>query len=244
MKQRRRSNRGRSNRTRLFLLFGVLPLALALTPSAGCVSDGAELCDLRCECEPCNDREEDECDISADELADAAEAYGCEAEYEKYITCAIGNNSCDEDDNDFEIDEDCIIEDQADLFECMADASDRTGSSGPGPGPGPGSGGSTSTSTSVGGSGAGGSSPCATCGEAAAGTATLDQTCGFTDGCPGTSSCGLAQALLTCTCGSCAADCQFTCTMSGMDTAMCSSCAQTSCANELNACLGDVGGGG
>jgi hypothetical protein len=143
----------------LMLMLSVFPLAVALAPGAGCQSDAAELCDLRCECQPCNDREEDECVISSEADAERATNYECEPEYDSWIECALNNNSCDEGDNDFDIDEDCN-DDRADLEECIADNSDLNSSqAGPGPtgptdGPGPtGQGGFNQTSTAQGGFG-------------------------------------------------------------------------------------------
>ena len=230
-----------SNHTKLVLTLGALCVTLAIGPGAGCQSDAAELCDLACECAPCNDREEDECVITQEADAERAAAYECEPEYESWVECALQNNSCDEGDNDFEIDEDCN-DDRADYEECVSDNSDL-GTTGPGA---QGPGGSTTTTTSTGGSGAGGAGgACVGCGEYVTGmVAPIESVCGYNGGACDSASCALVTALATCTCTSCAVDCEFSCTGAGVDLSTCQSCAQNFCPNETNACLTDPGGAG
>jgi hypothetical protein len=231
-----------SNHTKLVLTLGALCATLAIGPSAGCQSDAAELCDLACECVPCNDREEDECVITQEADAERAANYECEPEYESWVECALQNNSCDEGDNEFEIDEDCN-DDRADYEECVRDNSDL-GNTGPGA---QGPGGSTTTTTSAGGAGAGGAGgSCATCAQYlldSTGTVMLGDVCGSATGCGAGSSCDLVSAVGACTCEACVADCELSCFGTGSDLSTCQTCAQTNCSAETNACLSDPGTG-
>lgn len=107
----------------------------------GCATPADELCDLQCDCTRCSDRARDECGINANANEDSASIYGCSAEYDEYIQCALEDNDCD--DNSFEIDSSCADE-LEDLQKCVADNSDIIGnSSGSGNGSGGGGGGGT-----------------------------------------------------------------------------------------------------
>ncbi len=120
----------------------------ALVGGQGCTLAG-DFCDAYCECERCNDREEDDCNLSVGAIFDVADAYDCTAEADAYFECAIADNDCD--DNVFSVDDGCQGEIE-DLFECIDDNSDLIGSSsGPGPGPdqGPGPGGGTTVCACV-----------------------------------------------------------------------------------------------
>jgi hypothetical protein len=177
--------------------------------SPGCKSKPSQLCAEQCDCAPCNDREQDECELAANAERKRASKYDCSSEYDTYIDCALSDNDCD--DGAFTIDDSCG-EDYTELAECIADNSDLAGSQqgpGPGPGPGPGAGGS-----GAGGTGAGGATfqtcdcmcDCADCG---AGPMTIPwvvacdpsvQSCTCTDQCsaPCEACMGLLSATGTC----------------------------------------------
>jgi hypothetical protein len=97
-------------------------VALAATLlCAGCgnglVSD---YCEQRCDCENCNDRELDECEIRYSGNADIADIYDCGEEYDTLLQCRIDHGHCD---NDYwTTDNDCDGESQ-DYDECVDDAS-------------------------------------------------------------------------------------------------------------------------
>ncbi len=115
------------------IAFSLCTAAFASIAIPGCATQADELCDLECECERCSDRARDECGINNAAFVDRASIYGCDAELDEYLQCAVDDNDCD--DNDFEIDDSCNDE-RDDLFECIADNSDLGGSTGSGSGGG------------------------------------------------------------------------------------------------------------
>jgi hypothetical protein len=56
---------------------------------------------------------------------DEAEAYECGEQYDAYLDCAIDNSSCNEEDNDFDINESC--NDERDVLEQCKDAASAYG---------------------------------------------------------------------------------------------------------------------
>ncbi len=61
--------------------------------SAGCSRSG-ELCDAKCNCEGCSDREYDECLIDQDYQEDLADNYGCGDYFALAHDCTMVNNNC------------------------------------------------------------------------------------------------------------------------------------------------------
>jgi hypothetical protein len=101
-----------------------------------------DFCDVYCECELCNDRSEDACQVQIGAALDAADEYDCTEEAEAYIECLMDESDCDDDDNQFEVEPDCLENELDDLNDCIDDNSDLdVVMQGPGPGPGPGPGG-------------------------------------------------------------------------------------------------------
>ena len=115
------------------LVFSLGTALVASVAVPGCGTQADELCDIQCECERCSDRRWDECGIDANAQADQAAIYGCQAEYDEFIECAIDDNDCD--DNSFSIDDSCDNE-REDFAECIADNSDINSGSGSGSGSG------------------------------------------------------------------------------------------------------------
>ncbi|MEM1034345.1 MAG: hypothetical protein AAGN82_28675, partial [Myxococcota bacterium] len=77
------SNLGRRGGAGRLLGAGAALMFAAGVYVPGCGSGpGAELCDLECECAPCNDRERSECEINNNAAFDVAEAYDCASEYQ------------------------------------------------------------------------------------------------------------------------------------------------------------------
>jgi hypothetical protein len=107
----------------MLLLLSVTPVAAVLAP--GCAGNPGELCDLRCECTHCNDLAEEFCLIDEQADQDRADAYDCADEYDTWIECAIDHNDCNDENNNFTIDESCSDERQ-ELVECEANASSLT----------------------------------------------------------------------------------------------------------------------
>jgi uncharacterized membrane protein YgcG len=135
------------------VLFGSFAIAVA-----ACGGRGAEMCELICDCENCNDRDREECEIEVNEAIDIADAYGCTDRADEFYDCALDNNDCDED--HFQIESKCQDE-YEDLAECISDASALSGdddddSAGSGGGPIGGSGGGGGGGSGGGGGGGGG----------------------------------------------------------------------------------------
>ena len=110
----------RIGRPIFFLFASLLPAAAVLAP--GCTGQEGKYCSQLCECEICDDLREEGCIIQMQALEDAADAYECDSEYDDFISCLVDDGDCDEDVNNYKVD-DCVDE-QTDLFECGLDASD------------------------------------------------------------------------------------------------------------------------
>jgi hypothetical protein len=110
----------------------VLVLGSALAPQ-GCAGKAGEVCDAFCECVLCNDREEDECRIDANQNLDRAAAHECDVEAEALADCVVADGECD--DGSFSA-PDCGDEFE-ELNDCIADSSDLDSGSVQGPGPSP-----------------------------------------------------------------------------------------------------------
>ena len=117
--------------TRHLALLAFLGVPVSFVAGQGCTVS-TQLCDLFCECEHCNDRQEDDCQIVVQESLDRGAAYQCETEVDAYWDCALQKNDCD--DNVFSVDEGCNDE-RDDLYECVDDNSDIIGSVNAAPGP-------------------------------------------------------------------------------------------------------------
>jgi len=105
----------------------LLMVALFGSPVAllgGCDGQAGQLCDVICECELCNDRQEDECVISLQAQFDIAEAYGCAEQADAYVECMLDNNDCD--DTSFSVSNKCG-DDAEDYGKCINDNSDIGG---------------------------------------------------------------------------------------------------------------------
>lgn len=112
-----------------FSVLFVLPSAIVL--GQGCTI-GKEVCDLQCDCTKCSDRAFDDCVDQTNAAVDTADAYDCRAEFDAYKDCYVDNFKCDEELNVPEgPDADDCADEQQDLGECMADASDHGSGSGP-----------------------------------------------------------------------------------------------------------------
>jgi hypothetical protein len=101
----------------------------------------------------------------------------------------------------------------------------------------------------VGGNGAGGfpgNGNCASCSDYVFGPAVFEDLCGYNPGndtCAANSSCSFVEDVAACTCGPCVAACQDVCNGTGDATPNCQNCITTTCADEFNACTGDLGTG-
>ncbi len=115
--------------TRSVYLGGVVVwLSVAGAAASGC-GQAVEYCDLKCECELCNDRVYDACVIDKDGDIEEAEAYGCEDDYDELLQCRMDRADCD--DNQWRIDGDDCNDESQDYHECVDDASDLGDSTGP-----------------------------------------------------------------------------------------------------------------
>jgi hypothetical protein len=73
--------------------------ALFLTLSVGCDTE-AGLCDLKCDCEGCSDREYDDCLFGYEDDERAADREGCLDRYDDLVYCQDDTGRCSG--NDFE----------------------------------------------------------------------------------------------------------------------------------------------
>jgi hypothetical protein len=103
-------------------------LSLAGFAASGC-GRAVEYCDVKCECELCSDRKYDDCVISTDGDIDRAEAYECGEEHDALVQCAIDKADCDH--NDFRVEGDDCDDESEDYQECVNDATDLGGGTGP-----------------------------------------------------------------------------------------------------------------
>jgi len=79
----------------------LLLIGMALVAAA--CSLESEVCGEVCDCEHCNDYEEDVSCAMYDQLADVADAYGCDGEWEDYLTCVRDEGSCNEEEARWEM---------------------------------------------------------------------------------------------------------------------------------------------
>lgn len=105
-------------------LVAFLCLPVGVAAGQGCTLAN-DICDVFCECEHCNDRQEDECLIRVAQARDTADEYECAEESDEFWECALDRNDCD--DANWSIDDGCADE-LADLTECIDDNSDIIGS--------------------------------------------------------------------------------------------------------------------
>jgi hypothetical protein len=110
-------------------VLAALSAPVLLVGSQGCTLAG-DYCDVYCECELCNDREADDCDVVVEAAFDLASAYDCADEADLYYECAVKDNNCDN--TDFRVDDSCDDE-RTDYFKCVDDASDLIGGNQPPP---------------------------------------------------------------------------------------------------------------
>ncbi len=101
-------------------LLAFLTVPVGVVAGQGCTL-ADDLCDVFCECQLCNDRQEDDCQIVVQASIDLADAYECTDEAETYWDCARNKNDCDN--NLFSIDNSCDDE-HTDFLECVDDNSD------------------------------------------------------------------------------------------------------------------------
>lgn len=72
-----------------------LPLILvAALAAVGCGALEADLCDLKCDCEGCSDREYDDCLDHYDDDYSAADRRGCLDEYDDLLACEDDTYDC------------------------------------------------------------------------------------------------------------------------------------------------------
>jgi len=102
------------------LSLAALALALALAAAAlpACTTLADEICEARCHCTGCTDRELDAClaDVTAE--ADTAAVYGCEEPFEADADCQLTRSRCR--DRRFCLDGLDCAEEAAELIECRA----------------------------------------------------------------------------------------------------------------------------
>jgi hypothetical protein len=100
----------------------VVPAAALLV--SGCGGLAQDYCEAMCECEICNDRQAEDCEISAGEILDVAEAYECSGPAEDYYNCTIDSSECE--DNNWQLvqeSQEVCLELQAQIYQCIADHS-------------------------------------------------------------------------------------------------------------------------
>ena len=98
-----------------FFAITATPMFLLVAPAC---STAGDLCDLICDCQKCNDRALDNCEIGVDALIDASDAYGCNDDADTATQCVIDNNDCNN--NNFQISNKCL-DDLQDLSRCIGD---------------------------------------------------------------------------------------------------------------------------
>jgi hypothetical protein len=101
-------------------LLAFLAVPVGVVAGQGCTL-AQEYCDVFCECERCNDRQADDCELAVQAAVDIADEYDCTAESDEYLECARLDNDCD--DNNFTVDDGCNGE-LEDLADCLDDNSD------------------------------------------------------------------------------------------------------------------------
>lgn len=74
------------------LIAALLPAVMLLAP--GCSTSGEDICDLRCDCQGCSNREYDDCVYAYDRDLDDAERFGCADLYDELIACQDDTGRC------------------------------------------------------------------------------------------------------------------------------------------------------
>ena len=76
----------------------ILTVALIVSLSAAvpACSQAQTICDLKCDCEHCNDVKRDDVCATYEAKLEVAEAYGCEAEWEDLASCIEEYGACSE----------------------------------------------------------------------------------------------------------------------------------------------------
>lgn len=102
----------------------IMVVSAAAALATGCGGLAEDYCDALCDCEKCNDRQAEECLISAEEVLEVAEAYECSGPAEDFYNCTIDSSTC-ENNNWTLVDESLEVctELQAQIYQCMADHS-------------------------------------------------------------------------------------------------------------------------
>lgn len=87
----------------------------------GCGTAGADLCDAKCDCERCSDREYDECLIETNADIDVADTYGCSDERGAYEDCVLRKSFCTG--RDYKLEKDDCSGQRKVLSDCIDDNS-------------------------------------------------------------------------------------------------------------------------
>jgi hypothetical protein len=103
---------------------------LALATTMGCSSLAEDACDEECRCQPCSDREFEDCVIRTDAQLDVYDVYGCDVEAEDLYACAIDRGTCR---NDHWTYSDVCDREVENLDFCVGSASLLRGQPAPGP---------------------------------------------------------------------------------------------------------------
>jgi hypothetical protein len=70
-------------------------MAAALVFTASCTSTEEDVCDAKCECEGCSDREYDDCVFDYEDDERAADNRDCLDLYDEFIACRDDTGYCD-----------------------------------------------------------------------------------------------------------------------------------------------------
>lgn len=96
----------------------------------GCAGLADDVCDARCSCEGCSDRQYDDCVIRTDAQLDVYDTYGCDIEADELYRCSIDFGTCR--DGDWRYSDPCDRE-REELEFCVGTASLLRGQPVPGP---------------------------------------------------------------------------------------------------------------
>ncbi len=92
--------------------FAVIALGAGLSLGAGgCGTSAADICDLLCACQGCNEQERDQCLADGESAVADADSQGCTSEYDEYLACVEREAEC-KDGEEFRWDG-CDIEEDA-----------------------------------------------------------------------------------------------------------------------------------
>jgi len=96
-------------------------MTLALGAAAlGCGSPASDVCDAKCECENCSDKNYDRCIVETEAGFDEADTYGCRPEADDYSDCAVRKYRCPG--GNFEVGDECATQ-AKDLDRCVNSSS-------------------------------------------------------------------------------------------------------------------------